>query len=229
MQATQALPLYRSTIGKKAIMAVTGLIGIGFIVFHMYGNLKIFGGAVYFNEYAEGLREIGHPIFGHTHLLWVGRIVLLSAVVLHVWAAVSLFRQAKNARSTNYHVKRTVAANYAARTIRLGGVVIFFFILFHLAQLTWGTPGVHSDFIPGDAYHNVIVAFQNPLVSLFYLVAIVALGFHLYHGTWSMIQTLGFLSSRYDRAVRAIGLVLALVVSLGLASIPIAVLTGIVS
>lgn len=229
MQATQALPIYRSTIGRKAIMAVTGLIGIGFIVFHMYGNLKIFGGPVYFNEYAEGLREIGHPIFGHTHLLWIGRIVLLGAVLLHVWAAVSLYRQARSARSTSYKMKRTVAANYAARTIRFGGIVIFFFILFHLAHFTWGTPGIHNDFIYGDPYHNVIAGFQNPIVSLFYIIAVVALGFHLYHGTWSMIQTLGLLSSRYDRIVRLAGLALALVVSVGLASIPIAVMAGIVS
>lgn len=229
MQAAISSPLVRSSIGKKALMAVTGLVGIGFIFFHMYGNLKIFFGAAYFNEYAEGLRELGAPIFSHTHLLWVLRIVLVASVVLHVWAAVSLYRQAKKARSTNYVMKRTVAANYAAKTIRWGGVVLFFFIIFHLMHFTWGTPGVHSDFIPGDAYHNVVVGFQNIPVTLFYLLAVLALGFHLYHGTWSMIQTLGFLSSRYDTAVRLFGLALAVIIAGGLAVVPLAVMFGIVA
>lgn len=229
MQATFSSPLIRSTIGKKAIMAVTGLVGIGFIFFHMYGNLKIFYGAAYFNAYAEGLRELGAPIFSHTHLLWLLRIVLIVSVVLHVWAAVSLYQQARKARSTNYTVKRTVAANYAAKTIRWGGLVLFFFIIFHLMHFTWGTPGVARDFIPGDPYHNVVAGFQSIPTTLFYLLAVLALGLHLYHGTWSMIQTLGFLSSRYDTPVRLFGLALAIIIAGGLALVPLAVMFGIVS
>lgn len=229
MQAAYSSPLIRSSIGKKAIMALTGLIGIGFVFFHMYGNLKIFLGAAYFNEYAEGLRELGAPIFGHTHILWVLRIVLLASVVLHVWAAVSLYRQAKKARSTNYAVKRTVAANYASKTIRWGGLVIFLFVIFHLMHFTWGTPGIHPDFVYGDPYHNVIVGFQFWPATLFYLLAVVALGFHLYHGTWSMIQTLGFLSSRYDTAVRFFALALAIIIAGGFSLVPLAVMFGIVA
>lgn len=228
MQATQPMTAAWSSIGKKAIMAVTGLAGLGFVFFHMYGNLKIFLGAEYFNEYAEGLRELGAPVFGHTHLLWILRFVLIAAVILHVWAAVSLYRQASKARSTNYAVKRTVAANYASRTIRWGGLVIFLFIIFHLMHFTLGTPGIHPDFVHGDPYHNVISGFQFWPATLFYLLAVSALGFHLYHGTWSMIQTLGFLSARFDRPVRAFSLVFALVVAIGFATVPIAVMTGFV-
>lgn len=228
MQGMQAMTLYRSTIGKKAIMAVTGLVGIGFVFFHMYGNLKIFLGPEYFNAYAEGLRELGAPIFGHTHILWILRIVLLASVVLHVWAAVSLYQQARRARPNKYAVQRTVQANYAAKTIRYGGIVIFFFIIFHLMHFTWGTPGIHNDFIYGDPYHNVISGFQFWPAAVLYLVAVTALGFHLYHGTWSMIQTLGILSKKYDTAVRLAGLALAVIISVGFALVPIAVMAGMV-
>ena len=226
MQATSALTLYRSTIGKKAIMAVTGLIGIGFLFFHMYGNLKIFGGQEYFNAYAEGLRELGAPIFGHVHLLFVFRVVLLVAVVLHVWAAWSLWLTAHRARPQNYEVKRVVQANYASRTIRWGGLVIFFFILFHLAQLTWGVTNLPGGFDRTDPYSNVVAAFQSPLVVAFYLLALLSLAFHLYHGTWSFIQTLGLLHQRWDRLVRVFALLTAIVISGGLALVPIGVVAG---
>ncbi len=225
------LNLYRTSIGKKVIMAVTGLIGIGYVILHMYGNLKAFVGAEYFNAYAEGLRELGAPIFGHSHLLWIARIVLLAAVVLHVWAAWSLYQEAEQARSTKYvkHVK--LQANLAALTMRLGGVVLLLFIILHLMHITWGVPGVHPDFRWDDAYHNLVVGFQSYayLPAIFYLVAMVALGFHLYHGTWSMFQTLGLNSHTYTRPLRVLSLILAIVVSGGFALIPLAVMLAIIS
>src|ERR687885_290293 len=120
-----ALTLYRSSIGKKAIMAITGLIGIGFLFLHMYGNLKIFEGPEYFNDYAAGLRTLGAPVFGHTHLLWVARIVLLGAVLAHIWAAYSLTMQdwAGRPRGMRYALKKSVQATYASRTMRWGGVI----------------------------------------------------------------------------------------------------------
>jgi succinate dehydrogenase / fumarate reductase cytochrome b subunit len=228
MQAAQTMAVYRSSIGKKAIMALTGLIGVGFVLFHMYGNLKVFQGPEYFNLYAEGLRSIGAPIFSHTHLLWVGRIVLLLAVVLHVWAAVSLTRQARKARTSKYAVTRRVHADYASITMRYGGTVLFFFILFHLMHFTWGVSAVHSDFIPGDAYHNVVSGFQFLPSVIVYLIAVTALGFHLYHGTWSMFQTLGLLNRKYDRPVRLLGLALALVIAVGFSLVPLGVTFGLV-
>jgi succinate dehydrogenase / fumarate reductase cytochrome b subunit len=216
------------SIVKKAIMAVTGLFGLGFVFFHMYGNLKIFEGQEYFNEYAHSLRAIGAPIFGHLHLLTVLRLVLIASVILHVWAAVSLYRQARRARPTKYAVKRTVQADYAAVTMRWGGLVIVLFLLFHLADLTWGVSAVSPGFDRSDPYANVVSTFQSLPVVFFYLLALAALGMHLYHGTWSMFQTLGFLNQRYDPAVRILSWVLALVIPIGFAIVPVAVVAGFV-
>ena len=226
MQAIQALPLYNSTIGKKVLMAITGLIWIGYVVAHMYGNLKIFAGEVYFIEYAEGLRHLGAPVMGTRHFLMIARVVLTGSILIHVWAAVTLYRQARSARPSNYQMQRTVKANYAAKTIRYGGIVILLFVIYHLMHFTLGTPGIHSDFVPGNPYHNVISGFQSPINVAVYLLALCALGLHLYHGTWSMMQTLGFLNRRYDRAVRTLALLVALVVAVGFAVVPIAVIAG---
>jgi len=227
MQGTQTLSFARSTIGRKVIMAVTGLIGIGFLLGHMYGNLKIFLGAEYFNHYAEGLRELGAPVLGYTHFLWAFRLTLIAAVVLHVWAAYSLTRQAWAARPDDYAVKRTIEANYATKLMRWGGVLIFVFIIYHLLQLTLGVL-VHPDFVRGDAYHNVIVAFSWAPAAIFYIIAVIMLGIHLYHGGWSMMQTLGILAPRYDTLVRRLALLLGIIVAVGFSIVPFAVLTGFV-
>lgn len=225
----QAAALYQSSIGKKAIMAVTGAIWIGYVIMHMYGNLKAFQGSAYFNAYAEGLREIGHPIFGHLHLLTLARVILLVAILLHVWSALTLTRQARRARPSKYAVKSRVQANYASLTMRWGGVAILLFLLYHLAQLTWGLPFIKSDFIRGDPYFNLVSSFQSPFVVAIYLLALVALGFHLYHGTWSMFQTLGINNRSYDRTIRYIAVALAILVSVGFAVVPISVMLGVIS
>lgn len=222
--------LYRSTIGRKVIMAVTGLVGIGFILGHMYGNLKVFSGMVYFDAYAEGLRELGAPVLGYGHGLFIARIVLLAAVVLHVWAAVTLTRDSWNARPQNYNDKKVLQANYASMTMRYGGIILFFFIIFHLMHFTWGTPGVHPDFEYGQAYQNLVIGFQSYffIPALFYIVAVTALGFHIYHGTWSMLQTLGLNNRNYSMIIRAASLGLAVVTVLGFAVVPLGVMLGFV-
>lgn len=229
MQAaqTQSWSPYTSTIIKKVLMALTGLVWLGFVFFHMYGNLKIFGGPIYFAEYAEGLRHLGAPVFGHLHLLTVLRIVVFAALIVHVWAAISLTRQAQKARSTKYEKKRTVEASYASVTMRYGGTMIALFVLFHLADLTWGVEALSPGFDRHDPYANVISTFQSPIAVFFYLLALVALGFHLYHGNWSLLQTLGFLNRKYDRIVRIGGLLLALVITIGFAIVPLAVMFGV--
>ncbi len=227
----QAVALYRTSIGKKAVMAVTGLIWIGYVVMHMYGNLKAFQGPVYFNEYAEGLRELGAPVFGHLHLLTIARIVLLVSIVLHVWSAWSLYQQARYARPFGYAERKVVQANYASLTMRLGGTVILLFIIYHLMHLTWGVPLVHPDFVRGDPYHNLVTGFQFVPAAIIYIIAVIALGFHLYHGTWSMFQTLGLSRRRYEQfeqPIRALSWLLAILVPAGFASVPIAVLLGII-
>ncbi len=225
----QAVAVYRTTIGKKALMAVTGVIWVGYVFVHMYGNLKAFLGAEAFNLYAEGLRSFGEPVLGHLHFLFIARVVLIASLVIHVWAAASLFQQARAARPKSYGQWRAVQANYASRTMRIGGVVIFLFVLYHLAHLTWGVPVIHGDYIRGDAYHNLIVGFQSPLVVILYLLALVALGFHLWHGVWSMFQTLGFNNQNWDGVFRALAWTLAIVVPVGFAAVPLGVLLGILT
>ena len=230
MQATQASawsPL-TSTIVKKVIMAVTGLLWIGFVFFHMYGNLKIFGGPAYYNEYSEGLRHLGAPLFGHLHILTLMRIGIAASLALHVWAAVSLTRQARAARSSRYAVRRKVEADYAALTMRYGGFVLALFILFHLADLTWGVAALSPDFIKHDPYANVLSTFESPVMIGIYLTALVALGMHLYHGGWSLFQTLGVLDKRFDRAVRVGAALLALATVAGFASVPLSILFGLI-
>lgn len=222
--------LYRTSIGKKVIMALTGLIGIGFVLVHMYGNLKVFVGAEYFNHYSEGLRELGAPIFGHTHLLWIFRLVLLAAVLLHAWAAWSLYQESQQARAVKYSKYSPVQATVASLYIRVGGVILLIFIILHLMHFTWGVPGVHPDFSQTDVYRNLVVGFRSYgyLPAILYLVAMTALGFHLYHGTSSLFQTLG-LSDRRVKSLRVLGLFFAIVLGFGFAVVPLAVLFGILN
>ncbi len=224
-----AIALTRSTIGKKVIMAVTGLIWIGYVVVHMYGNLKVFFGLEYFNHYAEGLRVLGEPLLGRLHLLTVARIVLVGSIAAHVWAAVSLTRQAQTARPQRYAVTKRMSADYAALTMRWGGATIFFFILYHLAHLTWGLPLLNTNYVRGEAYQNLVYGFQNPINVAIYLAALTALGFHLYHGTWSMFQTLGLLDRNTTPPVRALAWILAIVIPVGFAVVPISVMLGIIA
>ena len=219
--------LYSSSIGKKVAMALSGVILIGFVLFHFYGNLKAYQGPEAFNAYAEGLRDFGSPIFGHGHILWVLRLGLLAAVLIHIVAAVQLVRRSNAARGQGYRQFDNLAFSYASRTMRWGGVIILLFVLYHLLHLTWGS--VHPDFIPGDVYHNFVTGFRSVPVSLAYIGAMIPLGFHLYHGIWSMFQTLGANNPRYNRWRRPLAAVVATIIVVGNISFPIAVLTGFIS
>ncbi|HAJ36014.1 MAG TPA: succinate dehydrogenase [Chloroflexi bacterium] len=220
----QVAVLPRSSIGKKALMAVTGAVWIGYLVLHMWGNLHIFQGQEAFNHYAEFLREVGEPVFSYAQVLWIIRIIIVVSLVAHMWSAWELYRQAARARSTSYAVKRVVQANYASRFMRIGGVVIILFVLFHLAQYTWGWV---TEFDRADPYRNVVIGFSNPVIVLFYLLALASLGLHLFHGVWSMFQTLGLNSRRYDGFFRGLAVFAALVVPIGFATVPLSVLFGI--
>ena len=217
---------YSTSIGKKATMAVTGVILLGFVVAHMAGNLKVFTGAVHFDEYAEFLRRIGDPILGHAWALWILRTVLLASVILHIVAATQLSLENSRARPVKYARARTVQASYASRTMRWGGVIILLFVIYHLLHMTTGT--VHPDFEHGRVYDNLVAGFEVWYVSAFYIVAMLALGLHIYHGTWSMVQTLGRNSRRLDPMLRRAAAALAIIIVVGNVSIPIAVLTGVV-
>jgi succinate dehydrogenase / fumarate reductase cytochrome b subunit len=219
--------LPRSTVGKKLVMAATGFILVGFVVAHMIGNLKIYLGAEHFNAYARFLREVAEPLLGYSGLLWGVRVVLLACVVLHIAAAYQLTRLNQAARPVAYAVGRR-PASYAAWTMRWGGFVLLLFVIYHLLHFTLGSVGyAPGEFRHLDAYHNVVIGFQVWPVSMFYVAAMLALGLHLWHGTWSMFQTLGVMSPRWDLAVQTASGVLAVVVVAGNVSVPLAVLTGV--
>lgn len=221
-----AVILYRSTIGKKVVMAVSGLILVGFVIAHMFGNLKIYEGPEKFNNYGLFLRAVGAPIFGSEQLLWIARIVLLAAVGLHMLMAWQLTQRNNAGRQTRYARNNHVQASYASLTMRWGGVIVLLFIIYHLLDLTFGT--TNPRYIHGDVYNNVVASFSNPIVSGFYIISMLALGLHLYHGVWSMFQTLGLNSRLYTRLLRWVSILIAVAIVVGNISIPIAVLTGIV-
>jgi succinate dehydrogenase / fumarate reductase cytochrome b subunit len=210
-----------SSIGKKVVMATTGLVLFGFVVGHMIGNLQVFLGAQALNEYAEFLRH-----FFHGQGVWIARSGLLVALVLHIWAATALTISNWSARPEGYREWQARESTYASRTMVWSGPILAVFILYHLAHLTTGS--AHPDFVASDVYRNLVLGFQNPFASAFYILSMLALGLHMYHGVWSMLQTLGLSHDRWNpwRRVFA-GAVTGLVV-VGNISIPVAVLTGFV-
>ena len=218
---------YRSAIGKKAVMAVTGVMLFSWIFGHMLGNLKVFLGAEHLNTYAEWLRTMGAPAMPNSALLWILRVVMLVAVVLHIVAATQLTLMSRAARPTAYRVRNNEASSYASRTMRWGGVIILLFIFYHLAHLTFGGHVTPVKFIPGDVYHNVVAGFQVWWVSAIYIIANLALGLHLYHGLWSMFNSLGLNHQRFNLWRRYFAIAFALIITVGNLSMPVAVLAGI--
>jgi succinate dehydrogenase / fumarate reductase cytochrome b subunit len=213
-------------VGKKAVMAVTGVFLFGWIFAHMLGNMKLYLGPEHLNEYAKWLRVMGGPALPTDAALWISRILLIVAVWLHIQAATQLTLMNMHARPIGYHGRHYVAATYAARTMRWGGVIVALFVIYHLLHLTTGT--VHPAFVENDVYHNVVSGFQVWWVSAVYIVANLALGLHLYHGLWSMFNSLGLNHENFNDWRRTFATAFALVITLGNISFPIAVLTGVV-
>ena len=225
--ANPAVVLWGTMVGKKVVMAVTGLVLVGFVIAHMLGNLKIFLGAEAIDAYAGFLRTVGEPMFPDGSLLWVARVVLLACVALHITAAVQLTRMNRAARPHGYDTKRSIATTYAARTMRWSGVILALFIVYHLLHLTAGAVGFRpGQFHDLSVYHNVVAGFSVWYVALFYIVAMACLCLHLDHGIWSLLQTLGWNNARTTRALQALSRGVALVVFVGFISVPVAVLAG---
>ncbi|SOE14355.1 succinate dehydrogenase subunit C [Streptomyces sp. 2323.1] len=219
--------LWHSTVGKKTVMAVSGLIMLLYLVVHMLGNLKIFFGPGEFNHYAHWLRTIGAPFMHQEWTLWLVRVVLVAAVVAHAVSAYQLSRRDIRARPEAY-VHKKPRASYATRTMRWGGIILGLFLVWHLLDLTTGT--VHpGGFRPGHPYQNVVDTFSTWYGNVIYLVAMLALGLHIRHGFWSAAQTLGVGSRRRDRALKTTANLLALVLTVGFVAVPLAVMTGVVS
>lgn len=223
----RVLKLWDSTVGKKILMASTGAILVLFVIGHAVGNLKIYMGREVFNHYAEGLRSFGSPFFAHGQLLWLIRSFMLACVTIHVIAATVLWLKSRAARPVGYEKYQVndLVFSYASRSMLWGGLALFFFVWFHLMHLTWGN--VHPDFVPGDAYHNFVRGFQSVPVSLVYIAAMIPLGLHMYHGIWSMLQTLGANNDKYNHIRRPAAALIALLITLANISFPVAVLAGV--
>ncbi|MGY1631083.1 succinate dehydrogenase cytochrome b subunit [Geodermatophilus sp. SYSU D01186] len=215
-----------NSVFKKAVMAVSGIILVLYLIAHMIGNLKAFTGRESFNHYSEWIRTIGEPAVPAQTTLWIIRVVLLAAVVAHIWAAVTLWRQAKRARPQGYVTKKAVAQSYASRTMRWGGVIIFFFVIYHILDLTTGT--VNPDGGDTTPYDRLVAGFSNPFVTAFYVIALLLLGMHLRHGIWSATQTLGQSNRRREKTVNAFAIVFASLLTLGFLLVPFSVLFNII-
>ena len=220
----------RSTVALKYAMAVSGLIMVGYLLLHMYGNLRAFDGADAFNAYAEHLRTIGVPLLPHKGLLWFVRVVLIVAVLVHAYAAITLWRRNKKAAGyvgmTRYQTKQNrtgIQRSYASFTMRWGGVTIALFIVFHILNLTTDTihPGGKAD-LPYDKLHN---SFQSWWVLLAYTVAMIAVGFHLWHGFWSAFTTLGQnrSSTRLESTLNKFAIAIAVLITVGFLAPPFSI------
>ena len=219
---------YRSAVGKKYVMAWSGIILMGYVFAHMVGNLKLYLGPEEMNKYAEFLRVLAYPIFPHSGALWIMRLGLLAALVLHLHAAYALTMMNRRSRPVQYASKRDyVAADFAARTMRWTGILVLLFVVFHLLDLTWGT--VNPSFEHGSPYENTVASFQRVPVSIFYIVANLALGVHLYHGAWSLFQSIGWNRRRFNAWRRYFAVGFSVVTVGANVTFPLAVLTGIVS
>lgn len=218
---------YRSAVGKKWAMAVTGIILLGFVLLHMLGNLKIYISESEFNHYGEGLRTVGSPFLPREGALWIIRIILLVAVVIHIHAAWTLTLMNRRSRPVPYAGGRNyVAATYAARTMRWSGIIVALFILFHLADLTLGW--VNPDFEHGEVYRNEVASLSRIPVGILYIVANLALGLHIYHGAWSLFQSLGINNPRINAARKLFAQGLTALIVLGNISFPVLIMAGVI-
>lgn len=211
------LHLYRSSIGKKVIMGITGIIGFGFVLGHMAGNLQFFLGPDKLDEYGRLLRN--------THgLLWVARGALVAAIVVHIIMAYQLWLMSRKARPVDYRKWTPDASGYASRTMRWTGPIVGFFVFYHILDFTIGR--TNPDFREGEVTHNVVASFSHPLIAASYIVAMILLGLHLRHGIWSMFQSIGLNDPRWDSLLRIVSVVATVVIIFGFISIPLAVIAG---
>jgi succinate dehydrogenase / fumarate reductase cytochrome b subunit len=221
--AARPVGLYSTYVGKKYAMAISGALLMLFVAVHMLGNLKLYFGAGSMDSYSAWLRNVGEPVLPRETLLWTLGIVLIAAVVIHIYSAYALTLVNRRARPEAYRSPRDyVAASFASRTMRWTGIIVVLFVVFHLLDLTWGA--ANPDFRTGDPYHNVVASFQRWPVAIAYVIANLALATHLYHGAWSLFQSMGWVF----RWRRKFAVAFAAVIAAGNVSFPIAVLTGVV-
>jgi len=226
------LDLYSTAVGKKYVMAISGIVMMGFVFFHMIGNLKMYLGAADLDRYGEFLRELLYPLAPKGVVLWIMRGGLFVMLLLHLHAAWSLTQLNRHARPVKYQSARDYqVATFASRTMRWTGIIVLSFLIWHILDLTLGvvnTTGTSGEFVSGEVYNNLVRSFDRWPVSVFYVVANILLGIHLFHGAWSIFQSLGWNSPRFNNWRRGFATAFATVVVVGNVSFPIAVLAGIV-
>jgi succinate dehydrogenase / fumarate reductase, cytochrome b subunit len=213
-----------SSVFKKVVMAVSGIIMILYLIAHMIGNLHAFQGAQAYNDYATWLRTFGEPALPKRTILTAIEVVLTVSVLAHMWAAFSLWAQAKRARPQGYVTKKAVAQSYASRTMRWGGVIVLAFIVYHLLDMTTGTVNLADD--TSEPFDRLVASFTNPFVTAFYVIALVLLGMHLRHGIWSATQTLGQSNKRRERTVNAFAIGFSTLLIAGFLVVPLAIAIG---
>ncbi len=230
MPATKRIPIRATSIGKKLLMATTSIILFIYVVAHLVGNLKIFFGPDPFNDYAAWLRAAGSPLFPNEGVLWIARVVLLAALVVHVGAYVQLWRQKRRARTTGYRKFDPQVFNWMSRAMVWGGIAILGFVVFHILHLTTGhiQPDPVAGFQRHDPYENIIAGFSVWWVTGVYVIGVVALGMHLYHGLWSAMQTFGMNNFGYNDVRRSAAAAIAILITVGYLAIPLAVAMGMV-
>jgi succinate dehydrogenase / fumarate reductase cytochrome b subunit len=225
-RAPFVVTFYRSAVAKKWLMAVSGIVLLGYVLAHMVGNLKIFLGKEDINEYADWLRRLGEPALPREVALWGMRAGLIAAFVIHIVAAYQLTLINRRARPTRYQSPRDyAAANFASRTMRWTGIIVGLFLIFHLLDLTFGT--VNPGYASGNPYRNMIASFDRVPVAVAYIVANLALGIHIFHGAWSMFQSLGFNNPRYNAWRRSFAVGFAGLITTGNVAIPLLITAGV--
>jgi len=221
------LDLYSTAVGKKYVMAITGIMLLGFVFAHMVGNLKMYLGPTEINHYGEFLRELLVPLLPRTVTLWLLRLGLIAAFGLHIHSAYSLTVLNRKARPVKYQSARDYqVASFASRTMRYTGIIFALFLAWHLADLTWGW--VNPGFQRGDVYRNLDASLSRIPVALLYIAGNIALGIHLFHGVWSLFQSMGWSNPRFNKWRRAFATGFATLIVVGNVSFPVAVLAGIV-
>ena len=227
-QSPWLFDFYRSQIGRKWAMAVTGVILLAYIVAHLLGNLKVYLGPEEINAYGESLRDLGGHLVPRTNLLWIMRIGLTAAFAIHVHAAFSLaIENRRKGGDVGYQTPRDyLVASYASRTMIWSGIIVLLFIGYHLADLTWGW--ANPDFVRGDIYHNMVESFSRAPVAAIYIAANVALGFHIYHGAWSLFQSIGANNPRFNQWRRWFAQASATIIVVGNVLFPVMVLAGVI-
>jgi succinate dehydrogenase / fumarate reductase cytochrome b subunit len=217
---------FSSSVVKKTVMAVSGIIMILYLIAHMIGNLHAFQGAEEFNGYSHWLRTIGEPAVPEQTTLWIIRLVMLTAVVSHFYAAISLWRQARRARPVAYVTKKRVQQSFASRTVRWGGIILALFIIWHILDLTFGVVNpAGTDTTP---YDRMIASFSNIPITLFYVVSMLILAWHIRHGIFAATQTLGQTNKKRERAVNGLAYAISGLIGIGFVLVPLSVAFGLI-